>query len=159
MAANNQDERPRSRMAGLIAGLAIAVGYLAFDVLETGDAGPLGTFGLPTVIAGSLGGWIFGPAARTSQTDRGWAGVIVGLAVTSVVIAAVVVGIQLGLAMETAPRGFETTFHAVLSMVSLTVLFGVPTFGLFMLPLTIAASAIWALVMVFVRPGRSTTPG
>jgi hypothetical protein len=147
-----QHDRGNGRVAGLIAGLAVAGGYELLVALDAGDLGSPG-YGIAAVIAGSLGGWIFGPGARSSQSDHALAIRIVGLAVTTVVIGAIVVGVQMGLAIEPASDGFRTTFDAVLAMVILALVFGVPTLGLLILPVTLAASAIWALLMVFSRPG------
>jgi hypothetical protein len=120
-----------------------------------GGVGSLGTYGVATLVAGSVGGWIFGPMAWKARTDGAWVLPIAGLSVTAVVLGASVVGLQLGLVLASNAAGPGEAVNAVLAMILFTAVFGGLTLGLFMLPMTFAASAVWALVMVIVRARRS----
>lgn len=143
---------PGPRVTGFIAGLIVAAGFALLTLDRSGDIfGSLSTFGVATLVAGSLGGWIFGPTAWNARTDRAWIIPIVGLALTALVIGASVVGLQLGLVVASNAVGPGEALNAVFAMILFTAVFGGLTLGLFMLPITLAASSVWALVMVMAR--------
>jgi hypothetical protein len=146
--------RQGARRTGCVVGLVVAG---AFVMLRVDWSRPGETFaqflslGLPTLVAGSLGGWIFGPVAWTARTDRGWLVPIVGLACTAVVIGAFAVGLELALPAAAHAAGPIEALQIAVGLLLLTVLIGVPTLGLIMLPFTLAASAVWALAMIVLR--------
>jgi hypothetical protein len=146
--------RHGARRTGCVVGLvvAVAVEMLTIDWSRPGEAfAQAHTLGLPTLVAGSLGGWIFGPVAWSARTDRAWLVPIVGLAFTAVVIGAFVVGLELALPAASQAVGPGEAVQVAVGLLLLTVLIGVPTLGLIMLPFTLAASACWALVMIVLR--------
>ena len=147
---------PDGRVRGLLAGLLVAAGIALPLHPEGGNPWVPGTFVLATLAAGSVGGAIFGPVAWKATTDRAWLWAIVGLAAGAIVIGAAVVGLLLGLAAS-ASGGPRDPLEAVVAMVVVTVLFGVPTLGLFMFPVALAAASTWALLMAVMRP-RSAGP-
>ena len=165
MPPDEPQDGPSPRAMGFIAGLVVATMFVLLALDRPGGVvGSLGTYGVATLVAGSVGGWIFGPMAWNARTDGAWILPIAGLSVTAVVLGASVVGLQLGLVLASDAAGPGEAVNAVLGMILFTAVFGSLTLGLFMLPMTFAASAVWALVMVIVRsrtlsePSRSRNP-
>lgn len=146
--------RRGARGTGCVVGLVVAVAaeMLMIDWSRPGKViGHVGTLALPTLVAGSLGGWIFGPVAWNARTDRAWLMPILGVAIGAVVIGAFVVGLELGIPAASQAAGPGEAMQIAVGLLLVTVLIGVPTLGLIMLPFTLAASAIWALVMIVLR--------
>lgn len=142
-----------ARATGSIVGLAIAAAHvlLTLDWSRPPALDALGEMELATIAAGTIGGWIFGRSAWGARTDRDWLSLILGFAVSAVVIGAATVGLIGGLSAWSS-AGPGQGLGATIGLVALALLFGVPTIGLFILPITLAAAGIWALVMVVLRP-------
>jgi hypothetical protein len=139
-----------------VAGLFVLV---SFDASEAGGS-VAGPFDVATLVAGALGGWIFGAPARRAQTDRDWLLVILGLAVTAVIIGAAASGMEVGLASAQPGTPLHEVAGDVLGITILFATVGVLVLGLFILPATLMASVVWTVLMVvlFRTAGSGSTP-
>jgi hypothetical protein len=152
-----RSSRPRLRRLGGATGLVIGAVFagVPFVPFAPGyvDSGGLWLI-VPTLIAGALGGWVFGPSAATARGRLAWARVIVGLAALAVLVGAIVVGEELALGIgiagaATVPSGDIAWISAVgLPFYGLLLgLIGTLLFGLFVLPNSLAAAVLWAVIM------------
>jgi hypothetical protein len=151
----------RFRAAGASVGLVVALIVIVIAI-----EGPFGNgFGwagtgaseVGTILAGAGGGWLLGPDTWRARTLLGWGRVVTMLGLSAVAIGGLTIGLAMG--MELA----STTEVPVLlrMMVGLAygllfALIGIPTFGLFVLPVTLAAGLAWAIVMRLLRPRLET---
>ena len=143
---------PNLRGQGAIVGFLVACAFVAAGLLsmlgEEGGTTVFLTQGIPTLIAGLLGGWLLAPRAARAASRRDWLGVVLLLGVVAVVLGAIGVGIAMG--VESTLRSGAGPGQLMLSIVVgglMLAPLGVLVFGWMILPLTTLAAGIWALVM------------
>lgn len=113
---------------------------------------------LVTAIAGGVGGWTSAPAAARTRTRLGWAGVVLLLSITAVLIGAVVIGISMGVVQAFADQ--VDLLYAVPYAIAVGLAYafiGVLVIGPFALPFTAIAALLWAFVIAR-RQKRRTVP-
>ena len=127
---------------GTTAGFVVAV---AASVVLVGPTGRV-TEAVPTLVAGTVSGWIFGPLAARATTPRRWAGVVVGLAFVTMLIGAVMTGVMM-MSLGTYHPG---PGEAVTSILILS-LFGILFVGPVAFPLLLIPATAWAVLMRLTR--------
>ena len=139
----------RARAVGALAGLAVALLFIATAILalvalKLQVDWLLETLVVPTVATGVACGWIFGPRAKraTAPFERGVTSL--RMAVLATALGDYFVGVWVGTA--SADSGPTSIVQGVLSAFVLWP-FGIVLFGLFALPITFAAGLVWSWVM------------
>ena len=143
---------PNLRGQGAIVGFLVACAFVAAGLLSLlgKDDGAMAfvTWGIPTLLAGLIGGWLLAPRAARASTRREWLGVVLRLGVVAVIVGAIGVGIGMGI--DSALRGDAELGQVILSTVVGALMLaplGMLVMGWMILPLTTLAAGIWALVM------------
>ena len=129
--------------------MGFRVGLLAAAIETISQIGsePLAAFlivGLPTIVAGWLGGWKLGPRAVEAATGRAKATVILRLGVLAVMIATPLVstGFSIAMALGRGPESVPNIFEIIASA-GLFTAFGFFLVGPFALIGTSIAAWIW----------------
>jgi len=145
------------RVQGAIVGLLVAGVFVASELVRmlSGDEGVarFATEGIPSLVAGLVGGWLLAPRAARASTPREWLGVVLRLGCVAVIVGAIGVGIALG--ADSALRSRAGLGRFVLASIvggPLLGLLGVVLLGWMVLPLTTLAAGIWAFVMARLLP-------
>lgn len=136
-----------------VAGLFVAAGFQVLLGQPIAGASLFWQQGVPTLVAGTVGGWMLAPRAGRASTRRAWLGVILRLAILTVVLGSLGVGLALG--FETAIRDQTETVLIVPIGIAYGLFLGalgIGFLGLFVLPLTLLAAVVWASVMGLLRP-------
>ena len=145
-----EDQPRRGRSAGAAAGFLVAALY----ALAAGPGAPadLNFLAVPTLLAGTIGGWLFGPTAWTAHRDADWLRSIAGLGVVALLIGALATGVSIGiLAAVAGGLSIGEAVELIWAMTLLAATIGLIFPGLFMLPITVASAAVWAMIMVLYR--------
>jgi MFS family permease len=145
------------RAAGASVGLVVAVITIVIAIEGPFPTGfgwvGTGVSGVGTILGGAGGGWLLGPETWRARTLLGWARLVTMLGLVAVAIGGLTVGLAMGLELAATPE-----VPALLSIVAglayglLFAVIGIPTFGMFVLPITLAAGSVWAIVMRLLRP-------
>jgi hypothetical protein len=131
----------------LVAGTFVGAGLL--HLLGQEEAVPVFmTEGIPTLVAGLIGGWLMAPRAARASTRREWLGVVLRLGVLAVIVGAIGMGMAMG--AESWLRSRADIGQLILGIIVgglMAAPIGVLLFGWMLLPVTTLAAGIWALVM------------
>jgi hypothetical protein len=163
--------RKLGALLGFAAGTVVVVavvlaeaifGFGLFDPVNAGDPGrDLGSSLVALLVSsalvgstGALGGSRFGRAAFQAQGRVEWAWVVLALAFAAVFIGAFEVGIG-GMLLTLPAQALSQDAVVALAFDVLAgaalALIGVVIYGIFVLPFTLAASALWAAGMWWLR--------
>lgn len=149
----------RPRASGSLLGLTVAIACVLPEPLDTTAAGPaFGLFGIGAIVAGTLGGFVFGPTAARAADASTWLGIIFGLAGLAVVIGAFVVTWPVAVQASTSTGGpADLVIEAVLRWVAVAMI-GAFILGIPALVVTLPAATVWAAIMsVLIDRGRRLT--
>lgn len=105
------------------------------------------------LVAGSVGGWLFGPGAMMARGRGGWFGVVAGLGLVAVPIGDIA---TVGTAVALAAAAGTNDPITLLTAGPIYVVLGLIVVGPFALPCTLGAAAVWAAIMYRLRPQAST---
>ena len=134
------------RRIGLRYGLGGGAAFAAAGVVVGGIGGLVTS--LPIVIAGATGGWLTGPRAALAERRSDWLAIVLALALWAVICGAIVTGIQFGVATAVGSAQSPLEFAAVAIGLGVWLgLIGTVVAGLFALPFTLVAAAIWAALI------------
>jgi hypothetical protein len=148
----------RFRTAGATVGLVVALIAIVLAVKGPfptgfGWVGTGASWLAGTILAGALGGWLLGPETWRARTLLDWGRLVTRLGLAAVGIGGVTVGLAMGLEVA------ATTHIPLLLQLSvglayglLFAVIGIPTFGMYVLPITLAAGLVWAIVIRLLRP-------
>lgn len=102
------------------------------------------------LLAGGIGGWLFGPAGIHPTTARSWIAVIVGLAGIAVVVGAFAVTLPLAAATAAplASGPIDGVARVLTNWLAFAVL-GILILGVPALVLTLLPAGIWAVTMAW----------
>jgi hypothetical protein len=131
----------------LVAGTFVGAGLLRLVGQDEGVPVFL-TDGIPTLIAGLIGGWLLAPRAARASTGRAWLGVVLRLGVVAVIVGAMGVGVAMG--VESALHSRTDIGQFILSAIvggTMAAAIGILLFGWMILPVTTLAAGIWAFFM------------
>lgn len=150
---------PSAKLLGLAVGFLVAA-VIAVAGLTTGIVRSTFTsdppFAVGTLAAGSIGGWIVGPAATRAHGRGGWLGVVAGLGLIAVLLGDLAV---IGTAAMLTALAATTDPVTVLISIPLYAVLGLIIVGPFALPFTVAAAAIWATAMSRLREWDAMSGG
>ena len=135
--------------AFVIVGAPVGMAYVDWPL---GDA--LLILGLPTVLAATVGGVLFGPAAARSVEDRPRR-TILALAVVTTLLGDYLVGLMAGLTDGSMPSEPLAHLAAAAAMAAMLWPFGLVIFGLIALPLTLLGAILWAELLARWRTGHN----
>jgi hypothetical protein len=140
------------RGQGALVGFLVACTFVGAGLLSLRDhdeAVPIFlTDGIPTLVAGLIGGWLLAPRAARASTRRERLGVVLRLGVIAVIVGAIGMGVAMG--AESWLRSRTDIGQLVLGVIVgglMAAPIGLILFGWMLLPVTTLASGIWALVM------------
>jgi len=173
---------PHPHLLGALVGLATGITLVVVGVLISAVGG-LGPFDRSTLenralesmqpligigiwsglvgSTGALGGALLGRSAFRAQSRLEWAWVVLALALLAVVIGAFEVGI--GAALGNLPTQIDSP-GLLLGLATdvaggaLLALIGIGIFGLVVLPFTLVAAGLWAVVMWWIRRRLAREP-
>lgn len=138
------------RVAGACVGFLVAAGFVL--VSWPADSSGPSFLVIPTLLAGTIGGWVFGRAVWTSQRDADWVQAIVGLGFLALFIGALATGLSLGIASAAASatslgQAIDLVWTTTLAFAALGLIF----LSIFALPITLVSAVVWAVIMILVR--------
>jgi len=137
------------RIVGAIVGLLVPALYVRLSP-DHASLGP-NVFELPSLLAGAIGGWLFGRSAWSRHEETDWVQVVFGLGLAALFIGAVTIGLQVGAyfaGLQSTPGDALAAFCSVAAGI---VILGMTVPGLFVLPITIALAGVWALAMIAIK--------
>jgi hypothetical protein len=155
-------------MVGAIAGAAVGLlfvlapwawGFLhgTIDIPATA-VGPVLAEPMAIVLAGAVGGAIMGPSAWRARTFADWARAVCALAAVAIPIGAVVVGEAMAIGAAALDESWSTSTLLAPLIGLFLAAFGTLILGLFVLPFTVGAALIWAIVTRLVVPSIKARP-
>ena len=136
----------QARVVGGVVGLVVALTLVLSAIALAWDQAH--DWGIPTVVTGAIGGFLFGPRGARAAT-RGplvTVRVAVELALAAVVIGSLVVAVGLFAVNGLAEGDLGTVLMAMFYGPIIAVV-GIVYIGIFVLPFTLLAGAIWAAAM------------
>jgi hypothetical protein len=154
--------RAAAARLGALVGAAVAVmsllTFAAFQVVNGNDTGFPRTIdevlwvALPSLVAGTLGGWRLGARAGRARTRGDWVGTVFLLALLTTAIGAVLTGIEMALgSMPAADPG--SILVALAQGVGLGGI-GIIVLGWLAAPVLLVPAGVWALAMRALLPRR-----
>ncbi|HET7181767.1 MAG TPA: hypothetical protein VFI15_05990 [Candidatus Limnocylindrales bacterium] len=143
---------PRAaRIRGLVIGAAIGGTLFVFGLFPSSGDGPGIPIGPGALLAGTIGGWLFAPAAIRASSKKRIALVLCGYAALATVIGDVVASAQIvyrtipgGFAIERAVDGIGDTFSLAE--------FGILIMGALFFPLALGAAMLWRVLLTEFPP-------
>jgi hypothetical protein len=140
----------RGRSAGAAVGCLVALAFAL--VTATDEPVGLSPIAVPTLVAGTIGGWLFGPSAWRARMDADWLRLIVGLGIGALFIGALVTGLSLGIVSALTSGGsLAEAVQVVWAMTLVAATVGMMFPGVLILPFTLVAAAVWAVLMVAIQ--------
>lgn len=136
-------------------GFLVAAGFLL--VTWPADSSGQSSLVVPTLLAGTFGGWVFGRSVGTSQRDAEWVQAIVGLGFVALFVGALATGLSLGIASAAeSATSLGQAIELVWSMTLVFAVLGLIFLGIFALPVTLVSAVVWGIVMILVRAWATT---
>ena len=155
-------DHPNLRGQGAIVGFLVAGAFVGAGLLRLlGQADAVGVFltdGIPTLVAGLIGGWLLAPRAARASTGREWLGAVLRLGVVAVIVGAMGMGVAMGVESALRSRDIGQFMLAIIVGGLVSAPIGLLLFGWMILPVTTIAAGIWALLMARLlrqAPGRT----
>jgi hypothetical protein len=103
---------------------------------------------LPIMIAAATGGWLTGPRAALAERRSDWLAIVLALALWATFCGALVTGLQFGVATAVVCAHNPIEFAAIAIGFGVWLgLIGTLIAGMFALPFTLVAAAIWAALI------------
>jgi hypothetical protein len=150
---------PAARRVGAVVGAGVAVACLLVPAMLSAAQGSIQNWpdsipgwvaaAGPSIAAGTIGGFAFGPFAAGADDKSTWAGVVFGLALVATVAGALLTGV---LGTVQSAESLAEVPGAAANGLALGLL-GLVIFGWFAGPVLLVPAMVWALVMRLLRRG------